>query len=63
MGKASTRAQNKYNAKNYDRVSLMLPKGRKQAIQGVAAALGESLNGFVTTAIDERIERIEGTEK
>lgn len=29
MGTAKTRAQNKYIAKAYDRVNLVLPKGQK----------------------------------
>ena len=63
MGKTSSAVKERYNNKVYDDLRIRVPKGRKQAIQGVAAALGESLNGFVTTAIDERIERIESTEK
>ena len=30
MGKASTKAQNKYIAKAYDRVNLTMPKGKKE---------------------------------
>jgi len=57
MGKASTRAQNKYISKAYDRVNLTIPKGRKAELQAHAAERGESLNGFVTRAIDETVER------
>nr|AGS52015.1 hypothetical protein [uncultured bacterium contig00006] len=39
-----------------------MPKGRKAAIQAVAERQNESLNGFVNAAIDERMERLKGTE-
>jgi len=54
---ARIRANNKYNAKAYDRINLAVPKGKKAEIQECAAANGESINGFVTKAIDQRIER------
>jgi len=57
MGKASTKAQNKYIAKAYDRVNLTLPKGQKETIQAHAEARSESLNGFINRAIGETIER------
>ena len=57
MGKASTKAQNKYIAKAYDRVNLTMPKGKKDAIQEHAEARGESVNGFINRAIDEAMER------
>lgn len=57
MGKASTRAQNRYIAKTYDRVNLTLPKGQKEVVQLHASALGESVNGFIGRAISEAMER------
>lgn len=57
MGKASTKAQNKYIAKAYDRVNLTMPKGKKDAVQEHAEARGESVNGFINRAIDEAMER------
>ena len=56
-GKASTRAKNKYNAENYERISLVVPKGKKEQIKAHAESRGESLNGFVNRAIDETIDR------
>ena len=55
--KAQQKATNKYISKAYDRVNLTLPKGQKEAIQAHAAALGESVNGFIGRAITEAIER------
>ena len=57
MGKASTKAQNKYIAKAYDRVNLTMPKGKKEAVQAYAEVRGESVNGFINRAIDEAMER------
>lgn len=47
-----------YNAKAYDRLYPFVPKGRKAEIQAAADAAGESLNDFITKAIDERMERM-----
>lgn len=42
----------KYNLKNYDRVELRLPKGKKETLKTHAEEQGESLNAFVNRAID-----------
>ena len=53
MGKPATRAKNKYNAENYDRVSLSLPKGRKEELMEFAKENGyTSLNQFIADALD-----------
>ncbi len=58
MGKASTRAQNKYILKKYDRINLTVPKGQKEVIQAHVGAYGRnSVNSFINEAIDEKIER------
>lgn len=57
MGKASTRAHNKWIAKAYDRINLTVPKGRKETIQAAAVAIGESVNGYISAAISQRMER------
>lgn len=59
MGTSATKAKNKYNDSNYDRVNLILPKGKKVKIKAHAEHQGESLNGFIKRAIDETIERDE----
>jgi len=59
---ARIRANNKYNEKAYDRINIAIPKGRKQALQGVASAQGESLNAFVVKSVDERVERLGGSQ-
>ena len=57
MGKASTRAHNKYIAKAYDRINLTVPKGKKDTIQAHAETQGESVNGFINRAIDNQISQ------
>jgi len=47
----------KYVKKNYDRIEVKVPKGRKVYIQAAADAAGESLNKYIFKATDERIER------
>ena len=57
MGTARTRANNKWNAKAYDRISLTVTKGKKELIKAHAESKGESTNAFINRAIDEAIER------
>ena len=57
VSKAQQKAVNKYIKENYDRVNLHLPKGRKAAIQAAADTAGQSLNGYVTQAVNDRMER------
>lgn len=56
---ASTRAKRKYNEKAYDRLTMNIKKGRKDEIKTIAEQQGQSLNAFVLSAIDEKIERLE----
>lgn len=51
MGKAQTRASNKYIAKVYDRVPLVIPKGRKADLKAIAERAGESVNSYVIKAV------------
>lgn len=57
VSKAQQRATNKYIAKSYDRINLTIPKGKKEVIQAHAEANGQSVNGFINAAIDEKMER------
>lgn len=47
MGTARTRANNKWNAKAYDRINLTIPKGKKDVLQSYVTARGESVNGMI----------------
>lgn len=55
--KAQQKAVNKYMKTNYDRVNLTLPKGRKDEIKAHAEERSESVNAFITRAIDETMQR------
>lgn len=55
MGKASTKAKNKYNTENYDRINIAIPKGEKEKIKAHAEKMGESVNAFINRAIAESI--------
>jgi uncharacterized protein (DUF1778 family) len=57
MGKASTKAQNKYIAKTYDRINFVVPKGHKDEIKAAADTAGESLNGYIAKAVVDRMTR------
>lgn len=52
-GKSSTRAHNKYNAKAYDRLNIVIPKGEKEKIRDFAESNGETVNGFINRLIKE----------
>ena len=56
-GKNSPESINRYMAKAYDRISLIVPKGQKDLIQAHAEAQGESTNGFINRAISETMGR------
>lgn len=45
--------QNNYVKEKYDRISLIVPKGRKEEIKKRAAAEGKSVNEYINSLIDE----------
>ena len=49
----------RWDEKNLDRLSIALPKGSKDRIKAHAAEHMESINGFVSRAIEETIQRDE----
>ena len=60
MGKSQTRAQNKYIAKAYDRVNLVLKKDTsptKDEVQAAADAEGVSLNAYIVAAISQQLNK------
>lgn len=59
-GKTSAASHNKYMAKAYDRVNLILRKDgpqNKAAVQAAADAAGESLNAYIVGAVAQRMDR------
>lgn len=49
--KAKIEANNRYQAKTYDKVTVMLPKGTKEIVTNNAKKHGESLNAYLNRAI------------
>lgn len=60
MAERKAKWQNDYIARTYDRVTLTMPKGRKEVIQAKADAQGESVNAYINKAIEQRMEREAG---
>ena len=60
MGTARTKANNKWNAKAYDRVNLVLKKDTsptKDEVQAPADAEGVSLNADIVAAISQQLNK------
>jgi uncharacterized protein (DUF1778 family) len=56
VGKTSTTAKNKWNAKAYDQIPLRVKAGEKAIIEVYAKAHGQSLNGFINEAIKKAMK-------
>ena len=57
LTEARKRANEKYNAKAYDQVKVLVKKGEREKLKAHAESKGESLNGFINRAIKETIVR------
>ena len=55
--KANQKAVAKYMKANYDDIKVRVPKGERDIIKAHAEKAGESVNGYIKKAVDERIER------
>lgn len=53
--KSRVKRQNEKAKENYDRISVMLPKGTKDRIQ----AQGLTINGFVNQLVLEKLDELE----
>ena len=56
-GKTSATSINKYMAKAYDRISVLVPKGQRAEIQEAAKRVGKSANRYIQDAIAAQMER------
>ena len=56
-GKNSPESINRYMAKAYDRITILVPKGDKEKIKAIAQDAGESVNAYINEAIRQRMER------
>ena len=57
ISKAQQKAVNKYVRNNYDRINVTFPKGQKEVITAAAEAAGESVNGYIKKAVEQRMQR------
>ncbi len=51
LTEAQKRANQKYNAKAYDQIKIVVPKGERDKIKAFAEAKGMSLNGYISDLI------------
>lgn len=62
ISEAKKRANKKWNdahmKEKYDRIQLVVPKGKRELIQTAAQTNGESVNAFINRLIDAELERI-----
>lgn len=54
---AQKEATARYNKKAYDRIDVIVPKGKRQVIKDFAASQGKSLNRFICDAIDFQMNK------
>lgn len=54
-GKTSAAVKNRYNSKAYDRIVVVVSKGRKDIIQAAAERAGLSLSAYIVKAIDRQM--------
>lgn len=54
---AQKEATARYNKKNYDRINVIVPKGKRQMIKDFAASQGKSLNRFICDAIEYQMNK------
>ena len=63
MSEAKRQANKKWNDANmkdrYDRIQVVVSKGKKDMIQLCAKSQGESVNGLINRLIDAELERME----
>ncbi len=53
MSKTSSQVKNRWNEKNYDRITIMVKKGKKAELQEKAKANGfSSLNSYLISCIE-----------
>ena len=50
-------ASRRWVMRNYDLITLRVPKGQRDQLKAYAASTGESMNGLIRRAIREMAER------
>ena len=57
VSKDQQKAVAKYMKNNYDEIKVRVEKGKREIIKAAAEQAGESLNGYIKKAVDQRMER------
>lgn len=57
VSKAQQKAVAKYMKNNYDEIKVRVEKGKREIIKAAAEQAGESVNGYIKKAVDQRMER------
>lgn len=55
MSKTSSAVKQRWNEKNYDRLAVTVPKGKKADIEAHASAVGLSVNGLVNELLRKEL--------
>ena len=56
---AQREATARYNKKAYDRIDIIVPKGKREVIKSFAQKQGKSTNRFINDAIDKAMSEQE----
>lgn len=49
--------QNEYNKEKYDRLTLVMPKGKKDKVKQRAVELNKSVNSYINDVLDKDINK------
>lgn len=60
---AQKEATARYNKKAYDRIDIVVPKGKREIIKAFAASRGVSVNKLINDAIDKAMAEPGGTKE
>lgn len=55
VSEAQKKSAQKWDAANLDRVSIAMPKGMKDTVKAAATVSGESMNQYIISATEQRI--------
>ena len=57
ISKKQQASVSKYVKEHYDRISVLVPQGKREEIKTHAEAHNETINKFINRAVDETIQR------
>jgi glutaredoxin len=57
------RTNTKYREKNYDRLTVYVPKGKREELKEYVSRQNMSINEFINTAIEHYMEEIEANDE